>query len=367
MNFASDNAAGVAPEIIAAISRANDGATLAYGRDQWTRQVERRFAETFEREVAVFLVATGTAANALALAHLTPPWGAVLCHRESHIAADECGAPEFFGGGIKLVGLAGEAGKITPQTLRSALEFRSMGRPPPRQPRRAVALPGDRSRHHLSHRRDPRARRPRPRARVGGARRRRPARQCARAYECIAGAGDLAGGRRRAVVRRNQGRRARSRSGRVLRSGACRGYAGAAQARRPSRFQASLPRRSDRGVSRPALVAEAGTARQCHGRSACIRTLRRRHCADLAGRGERGVRRAAVVGRPAARVHGRGLSPLEHGRFACRYFIAAGRRAGAPGYLFCNDCRGGRSVRGGGTCLRDVTGASNLRPIPGYR
>jgi threonine aldolase len=129
MNLASDNAAGVAPEIIAAITRANDGATLAYGRDQWTRQVERRLAETFEREVAVFLVATGTAANALALAHLTPPWGAVLCHRESHVATDECGAPEFFGGGIKLVGLAGEAGKITPQTLRSALDAGPWGGP----------------------------------------------------------------------------------------------------------------------------------------------------------------------------------------------------------------------------------------------
>ena len=83
----------------------------------WTKRVEQRFAELFEREVAVFLVATGTAANALALAHLTPPWGAVLCHAEAHIATDECGAPEFFGGGIKLIGLAGEAGKIAPATL----------------------------------------------------------------------------------------------------------------------------------------------------------------------------------------------------------------------------------------------------------
>jgi threonine aldolase len=64
--------------------------------------VQRRFAELFEHEVAVFLVPTGTAANALALAPLTPPWGAVLCHAEAHIATDECGAPEFFGGGIKL-------------------------------------------------------------------------------------------------------------------------------------------------------------------------------------------------------------------------------------------------------------------------
>ena len=104
MNFASDNAAGIAPEILAAIAGANDGAALAYGRDDWTKRVERRFAEIFQREVAVFLVPTGTAANALALAHLTPPWGAVLCHDEAHIATDECGAPEFFGGGIKLIG-----------------------------------------------------------------------------------------------------------------------------------------------------------------------------------------------------------------------------------------------------------------------
>ena len=129
MNFASDNAAGVAPEILAAIVRANEGAALAYGNDEWTKRIERRFAELFEREVAVFLVPTGTAANALALAHLSPPWGAVLCHEESHIATDECGAPEFFGGGIKLVGLRGEAGKIAPQTLNTALTERQWGGP----------------------------------------------------------------------------------------------------------------------------------------------------------------------------------------------------------------------------------------------
>ena len=129
MNFASDNAAGIVPEILAAIARANDGAALAYGRDGWTKRVERTFAEIFQREVAVFLVPTGTAANALALAHLTPPWGAVLCHDEAHIATDECGAPEFFGGGIKLIGLAGEAGKITPATLQHALDQGQWGGP----------------------------------------------------------------------------------------------------------------------------------------------------------------------------------------------------------------------------------------------
>src|SRR6266536_2786195 len=129
MNFASDNAAAVAPEILAALARANEGSALAYGNDDWTKRVERRFAEIFERDVAVFLVPTGTAANALALAHLTPPWGAVLCHAESHIATDECGAPEFFGGGLKLVGLAGEGCRISPDRLAAALKRGPWGGP----------------------------------------------------------------------------------------------------------------------------------------------------------------------------------------------------------------------------------------------
>ena len=121
MYFASDNTAGMAAEILAALGTANTGYTLGYGNDDWTRRVEQRFAELFEKDVAVFLVPTGTAANALALSHVTPPWGAVLCHAESHVATDECGAPEFFGGGIKLVGLAGEGAKISAATLRAAL------------------------------------------------------------------------------------------------------------------------------------------------------------------------------------------------------------------------------------------------------
>jgi threonine aldolase len=129
MNFASDNAAGIAPQVLAAIAQANEGAALAYGRDPCTERAESRLADLFEREVAVFLVATGTAANALALAHLTPPWGAVLCHEDAHIITDECGAPEFFGGGIKLVGLAGHGGKIAPATLQHALDQRSWGGP----------------------------------------------------------------------------------------------------------------------------------------------------------------------------------------------------------------------------------------------
>jgi threonine aldolase len=121
MNFASDNAAPVAEAILDAIARANAGYALGYGNDDWTKTVERRLSEIFEREVAAFLVPTGTAANALALAHVAPPWGVVFCHTESHIATDECGAPEFFGGGFKLAGLPGDTGKIAPETFKAAL------------------------------------------------------------------------------------------------------------------------------------------------------------------------------------------------------------------------------------------------------
>jgi threonine aldolase len=122
MNFASDNTAGVAPSILTALEQANAGFAPGYGDDAVTGRVEGLFAEIFEREVAVFLVPTGTAANALALAHICPPWGGVLCHADAHIATDECGAPEFFGGGIKLIGLPGEAGKLTPAGVQAALE-----------------------------------------------------------------------------------------------------------------------------------------------------------------------------------------------------------------------------------------------------
>jgi threonine aldolase len=121
MNFASDNTAGIVPEVLTALAAANQGFASGYGNDALTRDVERRIAATFEHEAAVFLVPTGTAANALALAHLSPPWGAVVCHAESHVATDECGAPEFFGGGLKLIEVGGEAAKIAPATFEAVL------------------------------------------------------------------------------------------------------------------------------------------------------------------------------------------------------------------------------------------------------
>lgn len=122
MNFASDNTAGIDPAILAAIADANTGYARGYGNDDWTQAAERRLSEVFEREIAVFLVPTGTAANALALAQVSPPWGVVLCHADSHIATDECGAPEFFGHGLKLAGLPGDGAKVAPQTLQAALD-----------------------------------------------------------------------------------------------------------------------------------------------------------------------------------------------------------------------------------------------------
>ena len=117
MNFASDNVTGVAPEILAALEAANRGAATPYGNDAVTQRLEQRFAEVFEHEVAVFPLATGTAANALALACFAPPWGAIYCHEEAHIATDECGAPEFYTGGAKLVTCPGTNGKLTPQAV----------------------------------------------------------------------------------------------------------------------------------------------------------------------------------------------------------------------------------------------------------
>jgi threonine aldolase len=129
MHFASDNAAGIAPAIIEAIGRASGGFAVGYGEDAITKRLERRFADIFEHEVAAFLVPTGTAANALALAQIAPQWGAVLCHEECHLASDECGAPEFFGGGLKLIPLPGEACKIPFATFAAALERLPRGSP----------------------------------------------------------------------------------------------------------------------------------------------------------------------------------------------------------------------------------------------
>ena len=149
MNFASDNGAGVAPEILEAIAASSRVNAPAYGADEYTARAQALLSEVFETEVAAFLVATGTAANALALAALVNPWDAVFCHEEAHIHDDECGAPEFFAGGAKLVGIAGEGGKITPDGLRETLERFPRGLVKSVAAGRAVVVPGNRSRDGL--------------------------------------------------------------------------------------------------------------------------------------------------------------------------------------------------------------------------
>jgi threonine aldolase len=122
MNFASDNGAGVAPEILDAIAISSRVNAPAYGEDAYTARAEAMLSEVFETKVQAFLVVSGTAANALALSALARPWEAVFCHEEAHIHDDECGAPEFFTGGGKLVGIPGEGGKISPTALRETLD-----------------------------------------------------------------------------------------------------------------------------------------------------------------------------------------------------------------------------------------------------
>ncbi len=118
MIFGSDNMAPVHPDVMAAMTRANAGYTTSYGTDAIMAQVTAQIRDVFEApEASVYLVATGTAANSLALSVYTQPWQAVFCHERAHLAVDECGAPEFFTNGAKLIGLAGEDGKIAPETL----------------------------------------------------------------------------------------------------------------------------------------------------------------------------------------------------------------------------------------------------------
>lgn len=120
MIFSSDNWAGASPKVLAALAAASTGPLPAYGDDDVTRRLEARFAEAFEREVDVFLVATGTTANALSVAAFSPPWGQLLIHAEGHLAVDECGAPEFFAG-TRTATLPGRFGKLDAADLARRL------------------------------------------------------------------------------------------------------------------------------------------------------------------------------------------------------------------------------------------------------
>ena len=127
VNFASDNHYGASPEILAALSAVGQIPAPAYGADELTSRLRRRFSEIFEREVWAFPVINGTTANALSLATLCPPHGAIFCHAEAHIAVDECGAPEFFTHGAKLAGIDGADAKLTPASIAGALKHFQKG------------------------------------------------------------------------------------------------------------------------------------------------------------------------------------------------------------------------------------------------
>lgn len=127
MNFCSDNVTGCSPEILTALAAANSGSAMPYGHDKYTQQLQQQFSDLFEKEVLVFPVATGSAANALALSVLTPPFGAIYCHQDAHINADECGAPEFYTGGAKLVPLPGQHGKLSAADLALSLKKAEAG------------------------------------------------------------------------------------------------------------------------------------------------------------------------------------------------------------------------------------------------
>jgi threonine aldolase len=116
--FTSDNIAGASDSVFKAMMEAAQGDAMPYGNDDGTAQVTHMLSELFECDVDVFLVSTGTAANVLSISALTPPWGSVLCHSESHLLNDECTAPEFYTSGARFVGIGGLDAKMDPTQLK---------------------------------------------------------------------------------------------------------------------------------------------------------------------------------------------------------------------------------------------------------
>ena len=119
--FASDNISSACPEVMDALAKANEANSPSYGEDPWTKDLATRLEEIFETPVTVFPVTTGTAANALALSTLTPAFGKIFCHELAHINTDECGAPEMFTGGAKLIDMSGANGRITAKALEDVI------------------------------------------------------------------------------------------------------------------------------------------------------------------------------------------------------------------------------------------------------
>ena len=123
-HFASDNNAGICPEVLAAITEANRDHAPGYGDDPWTRRAERLFAETFEMDCEVFFVFNGTASNCLALWSMCESFHGIVCHRHSHVQTDECGAPGFFMHGATLLPADTPGGKLDAPAVREACNLR---------------------------------------------------------------------------------------------------------------------------------------------------------------------------------------------------------------------------------------------------
>ena len=131
--FASDNYSGICPEVWAAMAEANRGHERAYGEDSWTARAADRFRQLFETDCEVFFAFNGTAANSLALASLCQSYHSVICSETAHVETDECGAPEFFSNGSKLLTARTLGGKLTAETIREvALKRQDIHYPTPR-------------------------------------------------------------------------------------------------------------------------------------------------------------------------------------------------------------------------------------------
>src|SRR5881409_3738822 len=123
--FASDNYAGICPESFASFAEANQGHEVSYGNDTWTDKASNLIRDVFETHCEVFFVFNGTAANSLSLASLCQSYHSILCHELAHVEVAECGAPEFFANGSKLLLLQGANGKIEPAEINRAVNKRT--------------------------------------------------------------------------------------------------------------------------------------------------------------------------------------------------------------------------------------------------
>ncbi len=122
-NFSSDHVAPACDAIMSAVNQANEGFVASYGGDELTAKLQSLASDLFEKQVAIFPVTSGTAANALALSQVVPTFGAIYCYEAAHIVTDEAGAPGFFSGGAQLIGFPAADGKIRPEQLSHAVAY----------------------------------------------------------------------------------------------------------------------------------------------------------------------------------------------------------------------------------------------------